>query len=139
MREIVYVSAASRLLDPAQLGAILEQARRNNQRLGVTGVLLYDAGSFMQLLEGEPEVLQPLYERIAQDERHYRVHRVRDRSIQGRSFAAWSMGFVSIDARRVLLGRHALASNGSLLEDDAAVLEVLDAFRGGQWRSYIMG
>ncbi|HEY6879802.1 MAG TPA: BLUF domain-containing protein [Polyangiales bacterium] len=139
MNEIVYVSAARKPFDTTQLNALLEHARRNNERLGVTGILLYDEGSFIQLLEGDPQVLHALYAQIAADPRHYRVRVVRERVIAARSFGAWTMGYVSIDPKQVLLGRHSLRSNGSLFEDDPRTLELLDAFRGGQWRSYILG
>lgn len=56
------------------------------------------------------------------------------------SFAAWSMGFVSLDARllREFPKRHALSSNGTPIDEASAVLEVLDAFRNGRFRSFIL-
>ena len=53
MIALVYVSAARKLFDEAELSALLTQCRANNARLGVTGVLLYADGNFMQALEGE--------------------------------------------------------------------------------------
>lgn len=140
--EIIYTSAASRLLDPGELSAILESARRNNQRLGVTGILLYANGSFLQVLEGDEPVVRELYGRIHGDARHYRVRVLRERTVPTRSFGTWSMGFVALEARMrgaLAAGSHALSSNGSLSDEAQDLLALLDAFRSGQHRSYILG
>jgi hypothetical protein len=140
--EIIYTSAAARLPDPGELSAILETARRNNQRLAVTGILLYASGSFLQVLEGDEAVVRELYERIAGDGRHYRVRMLRERMVASRSFGTWSMGFVALEARlrgALPAGSHALSSNGSLSDDAQDLLALLDAFRDGQHRSYILG
>jgi hypothetical protein len=141
MIEVVYASAAKRLFDPVQLGTLLETARRNNARLSVSGILLYDAGSFIQVLEGEEQVVQPLLDTISRDERHHRVQVLRRGEIQKRSFAAWSMGFVTLDPQlfRAFPRRHGLSANGSLIDDASEVLALLDAFRAGQLRTYILG
>jgi hypothetical protein len=140
MFELIYTSAAKVLLDPLQLGEILASARRNNPILGVSGILLYHQGSFMQLLEGEEQVLRTLYERIAVDPRHHRLATLRERTIESRSFGSWSMGFVALDPRLLsaLPGRHALSSNGTLENDAATVLPLLDQFRQGQHHRYVM-
>lgn len=141
MQELIYASAAQTMLDPLQLGAILEVARRNNARLNVTGILLYHDGSFFQVLEGETETVNALYARIKQDSRHRAVAELSRRAIAQPSFGAWSMGFVSLDARlvRELPARHALSSNGSLKHDPELVLALLDQFRQGRFRQYVLG
>lgn len=139
MYEIIYTSGARRLFDPGQLAQLLATARTNNARLQVSGILLYDSGSFFQVLEGEASVVRPLFERIARDERHYRVQVLREGEVKARSFAEWSMGYVSLDAqlRSLLAKRHGLSSNGSMVDDARSVLPLLDAFRNGQLRTYI--
>lgn len=139
MHELIYISAARRLFDSGQLAGLLEQARRNNAKLGVTGILLYEGGSFIQVLEGDQDAVEALYQRVSADDRHYRVQRLRERPIKTRSFADWTMGFVAIDPKLMLPRRHALISNGSLQDDASELLSFLDAFRNGQWRSYILG
>lgn len=141
MRELVYISAARRHCDPAELAAILEPARKNNARLGVTGILLYDAGSFIQVLEGDEPVVRELFETIKRDPRHHQVLVLGERSIDKRSFGEWTMGYVSLDPAllKQLPKRHGLSSNGSLEDQRAEIVQMLDAFRDGRWRSYIMG
>lgn len=67
---LVYVSAASRLLSQSELVALLAESREHNSRQGITGLLLYRDGDFMQLLDGEELAVRQLFERIARDPRH---------------------------------------------------------------------
>jgi len=140
MYEIVYASAARARMSPDQLAAILAVSRVNNSRLGVTGILLFHEGSFFQVLEGEQATVEELYGRIARDPRHDRCAELRKGAIPAPSFSAWSMGFVALDPLLLtkLVGRHAFTSNGSLRSDAASVLELLDAFRDGRYRRYIL-
>ncbi|MEY4510140.1 MAG: hypothetical protein RLZZ450_2262 [Pseudomonadota bacterium] len=140
MFEMVYTISTKVLLDPLQLGDILASSRRNNPALGVSGILLYHQGSFMQLLEGEEPTVRELYTRIALDPRHHRIASLRERHIETRSFGSWSMGFVALDPRLLhdLPGRHALSSNGTLEHDAETVLPLLDQFRDRQHHRYIM-
>jgi len=140
MLQLVYASAAKRLLDPLQLRSILETARRNNTRLGVTGILLYHDGSFFQVLEGEESTVRALFARISEDPRHERVVELRSGPVVERSFSAWTMGFVTLDTKlfQALPGRHALSSNGSLEARAGAAVELIGAFRDGQFRRYIL-
>lgn len=90
--QLVYVSAASRLLPQSELADILAKARRKNATLGVTGILIHDSGSFLQVLEGAEESVEGLFRTIGLDPRHRRVV-VLSRRAAARSFADWSMGF----------------------------------------------
>lgn len=93
---LVYVSVASRPLSDDDLKAILATSRENNKMLGITGMLLYRDDFFIQALEGEEDVVVPLYDKIAKDERHTNVLLVYKTNIDGRSFPSWSMGFNKI-------------------------------------------
>lgn len=93
MIHIVYLSQAVHPLSDADLQQLLSQCQRNNARLGVTGILFYSHGHIAQLMEGEPEVLEPLFERILADGRHSNVHKLVQKPIKFRSFPSWSMAF----------------------------------------------
>src|SRR3954454_19376133 len=67
---LVYASVSSHLLEDIELEEILKQANENNDELGVTGMVLYYEGAFMQVLEGTEEVVRALFARIDQDARH---------------------------------------------------------------------
>jgi lipopolysaccharide biosynthesis regulator YciM len=94
---LVYVSSASQLFSEEELKALLLQSRENNTRLGLTGMLLYKDGNFMQALEGPDDAVETLYETIERDPRHQGVLQLTRQPIQDRRFAAWSMGFHNLD------------------------------------------
>lgn len=90
---LVYVSLASQDFDLEQLEELLRESQENNRKLNITGMLLYRDRFFIQALEGEEDVVMPLYEAIAEDERHRNVLLVYKNTITQRSFPDWSMGF----------------------------------------------
>jgi hypothetical protein len=97
---LVYVSFANdKNLSEIELGEILTKARENNQKLNVTGMLLYRNGFFIQALEGEESVVMPLYEKIKQDPRHRSVLQIFKNNVRNRSFEDWSMGFQYVENR----------------------------------------
>jgi hypothetical protein len=72
-----------------------------NSQLDVTGVLLHSEGNFFQVLEGDAEVIDSLYAKIARDKRHKNTALVVREAIASRSFADWSMGFASVTSKDV--------------------------------------
>ncbi|MBV9829379.1 MAG: BLUF domain-containing protein [Alphaproteobacteria bacterium] len=96
---ITYVSAAVRLFQRGELADLLEHGASNNRRRGITGLLLYIDGNFIQLIEGEKDVVSDLFEQIRLDPRHRTVITLTRGRIEQRHFANVSMGF--IDGRRL--------------------------------------
>jgi hypothetical protein len=96
MISLAYFSSAARGVDVADLGLILQQSQRNNARAGVTGLLCHYDGSFLQFLEGEPEAVDTVLERISADPRHQQILIVHRQPITARAFADWSMGLVEM-------------------------------------------
>jgi hypothetical protein len=90
---IVYVSAAVAPFSEAELATLLAQSRENNAAAGLTGMLLYRDGQFMQALEGDDEAVRAIYEVVAADDRHDRVRTVLEEQITERRFPSWTMGF----------------------------------------------
>jgi hypothetical protein len=93
MLSLVYVSSATQLFSEDDLKALLQQSRDNNTRLGITGMLLYKDGNFMQVLEGPDDALTSLYAKIQHDPRHHGILQLTHQQIKVREFASWSMGF----------------------------------------------
>ena len=92
-----------------QLGDILTVSRRNNQRDGLTGYLVFDGTWFMQILEGDHEKVMAALVRIRFDRRHSDVTVINTREIRTRSFPQWSMGAsVKTPAIRAIFRRHGL-------------------------------
>ena len=90
---LIYASAAQREFSDSELGDLLRKARENNERLGLTGMLLLVDGSFFQVLEGPPEVVDGLAARIERDPRHVQMVRIIREAIPRRFFEDWTMGF----------------------------------------------
>jgi hypothetical protein len=93
MRAIAYVSTASSNLERQDLEAIVAAARGRNALSGVTGVLLYCDGNFMQYVEGPDEIVLSTFDRIARDPRHYQINEIMNQPIPEREFGDWTMGF----------------------------------------------
>jgi hypothetical protein len=98
MISIVYVSASRLPFTPSELEALLAKSRANNQRDGISGVLLYRDGDFLQVLEGPEEAVRRTYARIARDPRHGGVIVLDESEITQRHFGDWSMGFRRVTA-----------------------------------------
>ena len=117
-------------------------ARIKNQRLDVTGMLLYHQGSFLQVLEGPAAAVDPLLATIGADQRHHKLMLLLRREIEARNFADWKMGFVDVAAQTQALPgfRDYFKSHSSFLDllgEPKTVERVVDGFRDGQWRQYI--
>ena len=131
---LTYTSVASRLMSVAELVELIEQIRPKNERLGVTGLLLYIGGQVIQTLEGTAYAVDAVFDAIRADPRHADVHVVERRAIDERAFATWSMGFRTVSAREVVdirdFGDFARESVGHDLGAHAAsALELLETFR----------
>ncbi|GGF15175.1 BLUF domain-containing protein [Hymenobacter cavernae] len=98
MNHLVYMSRAVRPLSDQDLQELLAQCRRDNARDNVTGILFYSHGNIAQLIEGEPAVIEALFQKIARDGRHSHVHKLVEKSIKQRSFADWSMAFHPLES-----------------------------------------
>jgi len=97
MYYLIYLSTTKKPMNYDELSALLQQCRENNLKLGVTGMLLYQNETFMQMLEGEKQVVLDLYDEIKKDERHTGFHTVLEGDIGERNFEDWSMGFFNMD------------------------------------------
>ena len=90
LHRLVYCSANRIEALPAEFTAQVEQilatSRRNNQLVGVTGALMFSAGSFGQVLEGPQAAIEATFERIQQDHRHGNVLLLETVAIENRTF-----------------------------------------------------
>ena len=100
MHELFYCSMATKEMQDADILDLLTISREKNARLDVTGLLVYQKRTkeFMQILEGEKQVIFDLLDTIKADKRHQLLHVVLDGEVQGRSFKEWSMGFADLES-----------------------------------------
>lgn len=98
LTQLIYVSE---LVDKKEsvLCPILESSVRRNLYNGITGMLLYSEGHFMQALEGDKPAVLETYQRIWEDRRHQYVTLVHADPVPQRCFAHWSMGFRQLSAQ----------------------------------------
>ncbi len=95
--QLVYSSVAVTPFTGAELLELLQKARTRNTQIGITGLLLYRQGEFMQLLEGEEKTVLVLYALICRDAQHRRVVTLLASPATERLFPAWSMGFQALE------------------------------------------
>jgi hypothetical protein len=103
MIQTAYLSSAPIPLTGEDIEHILSASRTNNHRRGITGMLLYLGGNFLQVLEGEREAIEALFDIIERDPRHHRIIRLFTHGITQRDFPDWSMGFRRFTANSVEL------------------------------------
>lgn len=77
--------------DEAMLAGLLSKARRNNARDGITGALIVRADLYLQWLEGPPDTLAKLYDRILIDDRHLDIVHLDGGPMPERRFGNWLM------------------------------------------------
>jgi hypothetical protein len=94
---LLYASRAVDAVNQDELVAILRKSKANNPSHGITGVLCFSQGIFLQALEGGRSAVNQLYNRIAADPRHTQVELLCYDEIGERRFAGWSMGQVDMD------------------------------------------
>ena len=92
----MYASRAIPAVDQEELQAILQRSKAHNPTVGVTGVLCFSGGIFLQVLEGSRSAVNRLYNRIVVDARHSEVELLLYEEIKERQFAGWSMGQVNM-------------------------------------------
>ena len=95
---LVRLLYASRVVDssPETINSILAQSRQFNPSSGITGILCYGGGIFLQAIEGGRNAVSDLYGHIQKDPRHKNVELLHYEEITERRFGGWTMGQVNL-------------------------------------------
>ena len=95
---LVRLLYASRAADSSAeaIDAILSQSRQHNPGCGITGILCYGGGIFLQAIEGGRSAVNELYGHILRDPRHTQVELLVYEEISERRFGGWTMGQVNL-------------------------------------------
>ncbi len=130
LRQYIYLSRLSGSVGDAGLRQIMRRSRENNSQRGLTGALLFDGESFVQLLEGPVEQVQAMVALIRADPRHVDFTPVFDMLgvATARSCLVWSNGYVdsqALDTYRAQLFDSS-ADPSRLLERFLALLAAAD-------------
>jgi hypothetical protein len=93
---LLYVSRAVDKDCAAAIESILHTSRGHNLNQGITGILCYGGGVFLQAIEGGREAVNKLYNHIVVDQRHTDVVLLHYEEIHERRFGGWTMGQVNL-------------------------------------------
>lgn len=133
MHQIVYTSTANQQFSAADLKKLLVGARMRNKAVGVTCMLVFHDGTFLQALEGEKRAVNEIFARIQNDPRHRDLAVLhRGPGHEQRVFGDWSMGFADFTgAADILKGFVRLNEQLNLKGlDSAGAVELLSACAG---------
>ncbi len=97
LTHLLYTSRATQPVTASELRTLAAQSTERNHSVAVTGLLLYSAGSFLQLLEGRAPTVDALMKRIALDPRHTDVRVLLRAEAPQRLFPRWYMGLLDLD------------------------------------------
>lgn len=127
--QLMYESTATRAMTDAELWTLLQQARSNNEARGITGLLLFASGHFLQVLEGPESVVRRLFDTIQDDPRHTNIETLLTTPATKRTFPDWKMGLEHPRAATDLEGVSSYLQTGSLPDAAEPVTAVLEALR----------
>lgn len=122
VHQIVYFSKPTRSMTLSDVRELLIKAKINNHFKDVTGMLLFDGGSFLQVLEGPKDTVMALFDKIERDPRHTQFTSLVERTIPQRDFGDWSMGLAHIEGKHMksLPGLMDLPSARRILSESGA-------------------
>lgn len=125
---LIYFSEAPQITED-DLQSILAASDRNNPDLEITGLLLYGADNFVQVLEGPDQNLRDLMKIIDVDDRHSALEIIMEEPMGERLFSEWNMAYMTVS------DENAQAISGSFntetAEDLMNVLKTPDGYVGG--------
>jgi len=93
---ISYVSTITKELNQSQLKELLDNVVHKNLNKGITGILLYNSGNFLQYLEGPEDKVKMLYDKIFKDIRHKDVIAILHKKVEVQYFSGFKAGYSSI-------------------------------------------
>jgi hypothetical protein len=94
---LIYASRSSEYFHEHEIPDLLQQVRIANAKQEFTGMLLYIGGSFLQVLEGQPGMVDAAFSKILKDKRHTQVTLIANESIPERTFEGWTMMHKTLD------------------------------------------
>ena len=97
LSQLIYVSHATQKLSLRDTMTLMDRARPKNEQNGITGLLCYGGGYFLQVLEGDGDAVSETFARILVDSRHENVRIIDFSLIQARRFEDWSMHLINLD------------------------------------------
>ncbi|WP_298494546.1 BLUF domain-containing protein [uncultured Algibacter sp.] len=97
LRRLIYSSQAVEQFTKRQLLDLLHDSRGFNTIDNISGVLMHKNGYFLQIIEGQPEMIDDLLVRLRKDTRHKDLKIIHDSTVKERLFTNWAMGCADFD------------------------------------------
>jgi len=91
LHRLVYMSTAVGVLRADELDKVYLRAKASNAAAGITGLLLFYEGTFLQLLEGPAAGISSLMQKLRRDKRHANLIILESSPIETRIFPAAPM------------------------------------------------
>jgi len=91
--QITYSSVAKPGLSIIEIEEIITQAKQYNSTHDITGCLIYNNGYFLQILEGEKQLVMILINKIKLDDRHDHFTILSEGETNLRTFKEWAMAY----------------------------------------------
>lgn len=91
MGSLLYRSTALQPPTESELGQLIRSSQLRNRALGITGMLVYENGQFLQSLEGPPDAMEEIWSSIRRDPRHCSIEVLKQTLAAGRMFSGWDM------------------------------------------------
>ncbi len=134
MKQLFYVSNTSlSFRGKEDIEDILSKADSYNNQTGISGILLYHSGLFLQLLEGESADVDHLYSKIFKDPRHSNLTVLFDIAATQRIFTKWGMAYRDVNELDIKMVNQMLSwtrlIQGSKDIDNALILKMLEQFK----------
>ena len=139
IKRLKYVSHFARPMSESDLAELSDECTQGNLEHGITGVLMVSGEVFFQVLEGAPDKVDLIYEKIRHDPRHRDVVMLADESANERLFPDWTMQMVSLDVsrRERLEPLHAILE--TIVEQQQLIVRLAGALERAVWQELIHG
>ena len=95
---LIYASRSTECFHEHEIPDLLQHVRIANAKQEITGMLLYICGAFLQVLEGQPEMVDAVFGRIRTDKRHTQLRLIAREPIPERAFEGWTMMHKTLDS-----------------------------------------
>lgn len=125
LHEVLYLSTLAPGAPLKVISDIASKARKANEAMGITGLLVFDGMRFCQHLEGRRKDVLALTERIGKDPRHVGVDILYHGPLAHRRFRRFGLGYTAVDDVDVL-ARLRDAGSEQALSQFLALVSTLD-------------
>ncbi len=100
LQTLCYVSSSNVNLTKKSLEQLFITTKSNNLKQDISGILIFNGGNFLQIMEGEKNTINELYHKISKDKKHSNIIKLIEKPISERMFEDYETGFSIIKDRK---------------------------------------